>query len=86
MIAFLGKRCTSFAITIDWGLSQARSGKFLLTTDLLLVTCSLVLPVSWSGCRRLNWLPLQALLNEEGVWTPSRNKNIRPVKGRMNSL
>ena len=49
---------------------RAGSGQFFLVSDLLLITCSSVLPVSWSGCQQLNWLSHQALLDEEGVWTP----------------
>ncbi len=43
--------------------------------DLLHVPCKPVLPVPWSGRRRLNRHPHQACLDEEGVWTPSKTKN-----------
>ena len=65
---------------------QVRSGQYLLVSDLLLVTCSPVISVSWSGCRRPNWLPHQALLDEERVCGHPTGMRTRPVKGRMNSL
>ena len=65
---------------LSWSILLYKSGHIRV----LLVTCNPVLPVSWSGCRRLNRLPHQACLMRRVARHPAELKT-KPVKGRMST-